>query len=248
MLQHRSSCKPQIEGCSGRRATAAHARRRRDKATAILASKELQDRSEGNDQSRVLCTAQESTPERQKSRRHFRGVFALCVKFMDNNYVRVNALLCVIVYVFIDPFSFHSLLLSRKRLRTSHISRAFSVQATNRLVTSYCFACMWSVEPGLWITVRHVNTRSSVAISAWDRAPVHLAEQQAFLSMICIKTPVKYIHLSCILQLYSNHDSWYSNHDSWYSRIPSLYSTAGPRSFFGYCDAKEYVILSHWCV
>lgn len=135
MLQHRSSCKPQIEGCSGRRATVAHARRRRNKATAILASKELQDRSKGNDQSGVLCTAQKSTPERQKSRRHFRGVFALRVKFVDNNYVRVNPLLCVIVHVFIDPFSFHSLLSLKRRLPTLHISRVFSVQATNRLVT-----------------------------------------------------------------------------------------------------------------
>ena len=28
----------------------------------------------------------------------------------------------------------------------------------------------------------------------------------------------------------------------------SIPSTAGPRSVFGYCDAKEYVILSDWCV
>ena len=153
--------------------------------------------------------------------------------------VRVQVLLCA---VYILSYRFIILQLALVEETIAYIAYLEGILSANneQVGSHYCPACMWLVNPGLWITVLHVNTRSPVAISAWDRAPVHLAEQQAFQTMIGIKTAVKYIHWSCMLAMVFKHDGMvFMNH---LSLLP-----AGSLRFFSYCDAKEYVILSHWC-
>lgn len=90
-------------------------------------------------------------------------------------------------------------------------------------------SCMWSGATRPMISVGSVNITRAVAISAWDRAPVHLLAYQHSKPWLALGSEQMTFIISILFIIHLH---------------LSFHPTTGPSCLLRYCYAQEYVILN----